>query len=112
MLRNINLSLVLAASTLERLISQVSNGDQAAHVAHVHSVGVAHFEEAFSQELRGTVRNLTIALHLTEAQTSVARSSLHRLPVEDLDGTAGTRVNLVVDHVLESLVVSGTKEDL
>ena len=37
---------------------------------------------------------------------------LHGLTVEDLYGTTGAGVDLVVHHVLETLVVGGTKEDL
>lgn len=40
------------------------------------------------------------------------RSSLHGLPVEDLDRPAGPGVDLVVHHVLEALVVRGPDEDL
>lgn len=40
------------------------------------------------------------------------RSALHRLSVEDLDRTSCPRVDLIVHHVFEALVVSGAEEDL
>ena len=39
-------------------------------------------------------------------------AALHGLAVEDLDRAAGTGVDLVVHHVLETLVVGGTEEYL
>lgn len=39
-------------------------------------------------------------------------SSLHWLPVEDLDRTTGPRVDLVVHHVFQTLVIGRTDEDL
>lgn len=43
---------------------------------------------------------------------SSPRSSLHGLAGEDLDWTPRSGVNLVVHHVLQSLVVGGAKEHL
>lgn len=40
------------------------------------------------------------------------RSALHGLSVEDLDRTTCSRVDLVVHHVLQPLVVGGPEEDL
>ena len=37
---------------------------------------------------------------------------LHGLSVEDLYGTTGSRVDLVIHHVLETLVVGRAEEDL
>lgn len=58
------------------------------------------------------MRNLTVPFHLPETQASVSRPTLHGLPDEDLKGASGPRVDLVVHHVLQSLVVSGPQEDL
>lgn len=40
------------------------------------------------------------------------RTALHGLAVQDLDRAPGPGVNLVIHHVLEPLVVSGTHKDL
>ena len=39
-------------------------------------------------------------------------SSLHGLSVQDLQGPSGSGVDLIVHHVLQSLVIGGTQEDL
>ena len=107
-----DLRLVLAAAALVGLLLELRDGDQAAEVAHVHTIRVGDLEQALLEELGGAVRYLTVALHLAEAQTAVARSALHGLSVEDLDGSARPRVYLVVDHVLEALIVGRSEEDL
>ena len=66
----------------------------------------------FLDELRSPVSNLAIALHLAEAKAALPRSAFHGLPDEDLDRPPGPRVDLVVDHVLQTLVVRRSKEDL
>lgn len=74
-------------------------------------IGVTYIEEALFEEASGTMRNHTVTLHLAEAKTSVAATTLSRLASQDLGRASPTRVNLVLDHVLESLIVSGTEED-
>ena len=76
------------------------------------TIGIGDLEETLLEELRSAVSDLTIALHLTESQTSVTRTTLHGLSVEDLNGTSSSRVDLVVDHVLETLVVGWSEEHL
>ncbi len=104
--------LVLAAATLVALLLELSYGDQTAEVAHVHSIWIAHLEQALLEELRRAVRDLTVALHLAEAETTVTRATLHGLTVENLHGSARSRVNLIVDQMLEALVVRGSQVDL
>lgn len=43
---------------------------------------------------------------------SLPGSSFHWLPHENLDGSSSPGVNLVVYHVLQSLVISRSQEDL
>ena len=50
--------------------------------------------------------------HVYVATPHLPRTSLHRLPGEDLDRSPGSRVDLVIHHVLQSLIVGGAKEDL
>mmetsp|Transcript_6455 Transcript_6455/g.19394 ORF Transcript_6455/g.19394 Transcript_6455/m.19394 type:complete len:390 (-) Transcript_6455:2323-3492(-) len=57
------------------------------------------------------MRDHAISLHFSKPQPAVARSALHGLPREDLRGPARARVNLVVHHMLESLVVRRVHED-
>eukprot|EP00962_Isochrysis_galbana_P042385 scaffold15837_cov99-Isochrysis_galbana.AAC.3 len=60
---------------------------------------------------RHSVGGAPVALHLSEPQPAVARAPLHRLAREQRDRPAGARVDLVVDHVLEPLVVGGAQEN-
>ena len=53
-----------------------------------------------------------VPLHLSEPETSVPAPALGGLLVEVLELSSGPGVDLVVDHMLESLVVGGPEEDL
>jgi len=51
-------------------------------------------------------------LHLSEPQPSISTSTFHGLPCKDLNGTSSSSMNLVVDHVLQTLFESKeTKEE-
>ena len=66
-----HLCLVLTASTLECVIPQVSDGNQATQVAHMDSVGIGHLKKTLSQELRRAVGDLTITFHLAKTKTTI-----------------------------------------
>ena len=106
-----DLRLVVASLAIERIALEIGDSDQTAQVANVRTVRVGLVKETFLEELRGAVGDDTIALHLTETQASLARTTLYGLAREHLQGAASTRVDLVVDHVLEALVVRGTDKD-
>ena len=57
------------------------------------------------------MRDHTVTLHLTETKTAIPSSSLCRLSCQDLRRTTTSRVHLVLDHVLQSLVICRPKED-
>lgn len=132
-----HLRLVAAAATLVRVRASVGDGHQTTQITHVDLVRIRSLKQTFSQELSRSVGDLTVTLHLAEAQTAVSeggtgrqvrhgwtdgrtgrrvwpspRAALHGLPVEDLDGASGPGVDLVVHHVLQTLVVGWTDEDL
>lgn len=69
------LCFILASLALERVVVQVSDGDQTTDVTHVDTVRIGNLEETLAQELGGTVSNLTIMLHLSETQTSITKSN-------------------------------------
>ena len=52
------------------------------------------------------------SLHLSETKTAVPGPTLHRLPHQDLDWAPGSGMDLVVHHMLETLVIGRTQEDL
>jgi hypothetical protein len=78
---------VVAVLALEPLLVQVSLANQTADAADVHAIQIGHVEETLLQESSCAVRDHAIALHLSETQTAVARTTLGRLASQDLGGT-------------------------
>lgn len=110
---------VLAELAAVLVVAKVGNRHETALPASVNSVQVGNVAESFLQELRSTYRNRSVTvgdhavtLHLSEPQTTVSASTLSRLLVEVLEFASGSGVNLVVDHVSQSLVVGRPDEDL
>ena len=62
---------VLATTAFVGFLFELCNGDQAADVADVHTVWIRDFEKTLFKELCSAVGDLAIALHFSEAQTSV-----------------------------------------
>lgn len=67
-----HLRLVAAAATLVRVCASVGDGHQAAQITHVDLVWIRSFEQTFSQELSRSMGDLTVTLHLAEAQTAIS----------------------------------------
>mmetsp|Transcript_27537 Transcript_27537/g.79232 ORF Transcript_27537/g.79232 Transcript_27537/m.79232 type:complete len:209 (+) Transcript_27537:609-1235(+) len=80
-------------------------------VAHMDSVSVAHVEEALLKHLGRPVGNHAVPLHLTKPKAALSRPALHRLARQHHHRPPNSRVDLVVDHMLEPLVVGGPDED-
>jgi hypothetical protein len=57
------------------------------------------------------MRYHTITFHLTETQATITTTAFSWLSSQNLSWTSTSRMNLILDHVLQSLVVSWTKED-
>lgn len=106
------LGFVLASLAFECVVSQISDGNQSAEIADVHAIRIGYLEQALTQELGSTVRYLTITLHLTETKSTVAGSALHGLSHENLNGTASSRMDFVVHHVLETLIICWSQKHL
>lgn len=112
--RNTHLADVLARiARLARVLQllQVGSAEQPARAAHMHTVAVANVKEALFQEAARAVRHHTVALHLSEAKTAVTGATLGWLTGQDLSWASGARVDLVANHVLQTLVVGRTQED-
>ena len=108
-----DLGLVLARPTLELPLAQAGDGrHQAADFADVDSECVAHVEQALFEERGSAVRDHAIALHFSESQPTISRTTFDWLAGEDLQWSARTGVDFVVDHVSQTLVVCRTQEDL
>ncbi len=78
----------------------------------MHGVGIGDLAQALLEEKGRTVRDDAVALHLTKTETTLTRSTLHRLLDENLQWAPRARVDLVVDHVLEALVIGWAEKDL
>lgn len=52
-----------------------------------------------------------VTLHFTESETTISGSTFCGLPGQNLNWSSASRVHLVVDHVLQSLVEGGCQED-
>jgi hypothetical protein len=107
-----NLRGVLTVLTLKPLFGQVANTEEPAKLANVDSVAIADIEESLFQEPGCSMRDHAVALHFSKAQASISRSSFCGLASENLGWSSASSMDLVLNHVLESLVVSGSKEDL
>lgn len=83
-----------------------------ARLAYIHLMLVTAQHQPLQQQLTRTIRNQTIALHLAQPQTTSARTTFGRLARQDGTGSRGSRVHLVLHHVLEALVVDGAEEDV
>jgi hypothetical protein len=107
-----DLSFVTARAALKRIGSVIRDHNETTLIADVDMVRIGDFEETLLQELCSSMRNLAITFHFTEAQTTVTSTTLHRLSIHHLNWTASTRVNFVVDHVLQALIVGWAEENL
>ncbi|KAH0356971.1 hypothetical protein KCU81_g743, partial [Aureobasidium melanogenum] len=68
---------------------------QTTDLADVNTESIRNIKQSLLQESRGTVSDHTIALHLSETETTVTCSTFDRLTSQDLGRTTGTSVNLV-----------------
>lgn len=59
---------------LEAVRPEVGDEDKAAIVADINMVRIRDLEESLAKELGCAVRDLTIALHLSETQTTISES--------------------------------------
>lgn len=55
-----DLRLVFATFTFKGVVSQVGDGDDSAQIANMHAIRIRDFKQPFSQELSGSVGDLTI----------------------------------------------------
>lgn len=56
--------------------------------------------------------NDAVSLHLSKPQAPIPGSTLHRLAGEHCNRATSPGVDLVIHHVLQSLVVGGIQKDL
>jgi hypothetical protein len=73
-------ALVNIFSVLARSEKNLRNGShQTANLANVDTESIRNVKQSLLQESRGTVSDHTIALHLSETQTTITCSTFHRL---------------------------------
>jgi len=80
-------------------------------MTHVHSVAIRNIEQALLQEPSRTMRHHAITFHLTKTQSTVPRATFSRLPSQNLSRSPRSGMNLVTDHMLQTLIISGAQED-
>mmetsp|Transcript_4552 Transcript_4552/g.10203 ORF Transcript_4552/g.10203 Transcript_4552/m.10203 type:complete len:253 (-) Transcript_4552:85-843(-) len=68
--------------------------------------------QALFQKGCSAMRDNAVTLHLPKAQTTIPRTSFHRLARQNLVRSTSTRVNLIVHHVAQPLVIRWPEEDL
>jgi len=100
--------LIVGAAVLVAV--EIGDRDEPAVLANVRHVPVRLREELLAHHIRRAVCDHAIALHLPETQPAIPRTPFHGLSVEHLRRAARSRVDLVVHHVLEPLVVSRPEE--
>jgi len=78
--------------------------------AHVTRVTIAAIQQPVEEGIGGSVGNQGIPLHFAHAYSPAPLAALDGLPGERIDGTGGTDVVLIGDHVTEALVVHDPDE--
>ena len=73
-------------------------------------IGTVH--QTILQQECCAVGNQRISLHLTDTDTTTLSTTLDGLTSQGSDGTGGTDLELVVDHVTQTLVVDNTHIDV
>jgi hypothetical protein len=106
-----DVSSVLAVMAFKPLFWKISNAHKATLLTNVNAIVVADIEQALFQETSSTMRDHAVTLHFSEPQATITRPSLGRLSSEYLSRPSSSRMNLVLNHVLESLIVSRTEKD-
>ena len=56
------------------------------------------------------MRDHAVSLHLTKAESAIASSSFRGLSGQDLSGAPTSGVDLVSNHMLQTLIVGGIQE--
>jgi hypothetical protein len=106
-----DLRLIIASLAQKRLFLQIGNANQTANITNVDTISIGLIKQAIFQKRRSSMRNDTITLHFSEAKTSIARTSLGWPACKQLNGTSGSRVDLIIHHVLQSLIECRTDEN-
>jgi len=90
---------------------QVSFAEETADGAHMDAVGVGDIEQSLLEEPSTSVRNHAVTLHFSEPKATITRTTFSRLSGQDLSRSSATGVDLVSDHMLQSLVIGRSQEN-
>ena len=72
---------------------------------------IRYHKESLSQKVTYSMRDNTISLHLSEPKSASSTSAMSRLPRNGNNGPSRPRINFVVDHMPEALVIDGPNKD-
>ena len=101
----------VAPSAMILELFQVRLAEQSTRMADMDSVAVGHIEEPLLQEPSRSMTNHTVSLHFSETKSTIPGSSLSWLSCQDLSRSPPSSIDLVSNHMLQSLIVGGTQED-
>ena len=76
------------------------------------AVVVRDIKQSLFQEAGTSMRNHAITFHFSETKATITRTTFSGLSGQDLSWSSATSVNLISDHMLQSLVIGRTEEDL
>ncbi len=92
--------------------AHVVRGDGTTTLTETRIKRIRDIHETLLGKRGDAMRHKTVAFHLSDTQTPIARTALTRLTRQADNGTTSTGVLLVDNHVLQTLVERGTHEDL
>jgi len=90
----------------------VSSKKRTAITANVCRVIIGRIHETIMKEERNTVSKERVTLHFTETDTTMNLTTLDRLASDRVDRTSSTSLELILDHVTQTLVEHDTNEDI
>ena len=102
----------VAVDTVVDVLEFVDGCNVSARVTDVYFEEVGAIQHRFFQKHARAVTYDRISLHFTHSQTTIARPAFRRLSCQHNIRTCRTRVNFVRTHVLQSLIVRRSNEDV
>jgi len=98
-------------ATVDALV-RIHVGHHATLLAHVNPVVVRAFHEALLEKARDAMCPVALDLHLSKTKTAIPCTSLCWLTSEENNrATTAPAVDLIIHHVLQSLVIRRSNKD-
>jgi len=78
----------------------------------MHSICIRHVKQFLLEHFRRAMCDYAIPFHFPESESSVTTPAFGRLSIEILHWPSCSRMYLIINHVLQSLVISWPQKDL